>query len=223
MILIVRGSLIGISALVRVESLRREHSMDWERDQAEFDDLWPYVQRFQRLATKYGIRDIFQDNGGKYLQLSLVLKLLCLPGREGNDLKDEAGNEFEVKTVNRAIPDARRAQVQFTTHHHLNPTIIAKYRKVKWYFAVYDGIELIEIYVVTPDELEPCFRDWEGKLADKLRANPRVEPHLNNPKIGLSFVRRVGELVYSAPGRGERLPLEEIEEAVAVREPRVRG
>lgn len=189
--------------------------MDWERDQAEFDSLWPYIQQFQRLAVRYGIRDIFQDNGGKYLQLSLILKLLCLPGREGNDLKDDFGNEFEVKSVNRAIPDAKRRTVQFTTHHHLNPTILAKYRKVRWYFAVYDGIELLQIYVLRPEQLEEHFATWEEKYE-------RTGKHLNNPKIKLSFVQQLGELVYVAPDRGDQMELKEIEEAVAVREPRVK-
>ena len=61
-------------------------------------------------------------------------------GREGNDAVDEDGNEYELK-------DGQLARTaQFTTHHHLNPVIIAKYRKVDWIFATYEGIELKEIY-----------------------------------------------------------------------------
>jgi len=42
-------------------------------------------QELQDLATKYGIADIFQDNGGKVLQTLIVLGLKSKPGREGND------------------------------------------------------------------------------------------------------------------------------------------
>jgi len=39
----------------------------------------------------------------------------------------------------------------------MNPHIIEKYRKVDWVFAVYDGIELVEIYLLTPEDIEPYF------------------------------------------------------------------
>jgi hypothetical protein len=52
-------------------------------DKAILDELFPYIQRYQELATKYGINDIFQDNGGKILQVLLVTGLEILPGREG--------------------------------------------------------------------------------------------------------------------------------------------
>lgn len=98
--------------------------------------IFPDIRLYQELATKHGIPDIFQDNGGKILQVCLVLGLTVLKAREGNDACDAAGNEYELKTVNLL------RQKQFTTHHHLNPVIIAKYRKVDWIFATYSGIEL---------------------------------------------------------------------------------
>ncbi len=42
-------------------------------------------QDLQDLATKYGINDIFQDNGGKVLQSLIILGLKLSPGREGNE------------------------------------------------------------------------------------------------------------------------------------------
>lgn len=105
-------------------------------DKAILDDLFPYIRQYQALASKHGIHDIFQDNGGKLLQVLLVLGLKALPGREGNDAVDEDGNEYELKSVN------TRLTKNFSTHHHMNLTIIAKYRKVDWFFAVYEGIEL---------------------------------------------------------------------------------
>lgn len=103
-------------------------------------ELFPHVRRYQELASKHGIHDIFQDNGGKLLQLILLTGLRILPGREGNDAIDANGREYEVKTVNIALTKS------FSTHHHLNPTIISKYRGVDWIFAIYDGIELLRIY-----------------------------------------------------------------------------
>ena len=85
-------------------------------DAAKLDELFPAVQAYQVLATKHGIGDIFQDNGGKLLQTLLILNLQGLGSREGN--------EYELKTVNVLLTSS------FSTHHHLNPIILAKYRKV---------------------------------------------------------------------------------------------
>lgn len=154
-------------------------------DLEELKRLFPYIREYQALATKHGIGDIFQDNGGKLLQTLLQLGLEVLPGREGNDAKDETGKEYELKSVNILL---RRS---FTTHHHLNLRILEKYRKVDWIFSVYEGIELISIYLVSASDLEIKFREWEAKL----RAG---QAHINNPKINLSLVRRVGKLLHSA-------------------------
>ena len=62
--------------------------------------LFPSVRKYQNLALKHGIPDIFQDNGGKILQVSLILGLTVLKPREGNDAVDSEGNEYELKTVN---------------------------------------------------------------------------------------------------------------------------
>ena len=73
----------------------------------------------------------------------------------------------------------------------MNPQIIAKYRKVDWVFAVYDGIELVEIYLLTPSQIEPYFEKWTKKW---IRDGNK---DINNPKIPLKFVREVGKLVYA--------------------------
>ena len=146
--------------------------------------LFPAVQEYQKLATKHGIKDIFQDNGGKLLQVILTLGLTVLPGREGNDAKDGRGKEYELKSVNIDL------QKQVTTHHHLNPTILEKYRQVDWIFAVYRNIELLCIYFMTPVDLEPLFSKWE----DKWHADGGKD--INNPKIPLNFVVSRGALLY---------------------------
>jgi hypothetical protein len=155
-------------------------------DVALLKKLFPAVRRYQKLALKHGIPDIFQDNGGKILQVSLILGLTVLKPREGNDAVDSDGNEYELKTVNLLRTD------QFTTHHHLNPVIIGKYRKVDWIFATYEAIELKEIYILKPTAMESWYRRWEAKW--------KTDGDINNPKVPLSFVRQNGKLLYSSVG-----------------------
>ena len=139
---------------------------DWE----ELKRLFPAVEDYQELANKHGIDDIFQDNGGK---------------REGNDARDADGNEYELKSVNVLKTKS------FSTHHHLNPVIIEKYRQVDWIFAVYEGIELVEIFRLVPADLEPFYLSWETKWHS-------TGKDINNPKIPLSYVRTHGQLIYRA-------------------------
>ncbi len=153
-------------------------------DFQKLNELMPGIQAYQDLASKHGIDDIFQDNGGKTLQVLLLLGLRDLEGREGNDAVDEDGNEYELKSVNMLKRNV------FTTHHHLNPVIIEKYRKVDWIFAAYEGIKLKEVYRLTPSDLEPYYKKWETKWKDD------GEKDINNPKIPLKYVREVGEKLF---------------------------
>lgn len=154
-------------------------------DKKILDKLFPYIRRYQKLASAHGINDIFQDNGGKLLQIALFTGLEILPSREGNDAKDAQGNEYELKSVNVELTQS------FSTHHHMNPGIINKYRKVIWIFAVYRGIELQAIYRMTRETLEPYYSKWERDWYE------RGERDINNPKIPLKFVVENAELVYS--------------------------
>jgi hypothetical protein len=151
------------------------------------EDLFPAIRQYQALASKHGIGDVFQDNGGKILQVLLLLNLQNLPGREGNDARDAHGNEYELKSVNALLT------TNFSTHHHMNPVIIKKYRQVDWIFAVYEGIEIREIYCLKPFQLEPYYQKWEQKW------NYDGGKDINNPKIPLSYVRKVGDLLYGIP------------------------
>ena len=153
-------------------------------DRKEFETLFPYIQKFQNLATRYGVDDIFQDNGGKILQVLLVTGLTQLPGREGNDAVDANGNEYELKSLNILKTKS------FSTHHHMNPVIIAKYRQVDWVFAIYEGIKLVEIYQLGSDDLEIYYSKWEEKWYRD------GEKDINNPKIPLKYVRKVGDKLY---------------------------
>ncbi len=147
--------------------------------------MFPAVEDYQELANKHGIDDIFQDNGGKLLQVLLITGLEILPGREGNDARDADGNEYELKSVNVLKTKS------FSTHHHLNPVIIEKYRRVDWIFAVYEGIELVEIFKLVPTDLEPFYSTWGAKWRS-------TSKDINNPKIPLSYVRSHGQLIYRA-------------------------
>jgi len=152
-------------------------------DKAELDKIFPHLRLLQSLARKHGIQDIFQDNGGKLLQIALVTGLTLLRKREGNDAVDEEGREYELKSVNAALTSS------FSTHHHLNPTILKKYRSVGWIFAVYDDIELQTVYYLARDQLEPFFSKWEKKW----NASGK---DINNPKIPLKFVVANGHRIF---------------------------
>jgi hypothetical protein len=156
-------------------------------------ELWPWIQKYEALANRHNVYDIFQDNGGKLVQILLLTGLSNLKGREGNDAFDpETGREYELKTLNIL---KRRG---FSTHHHMNPAIIAKYRQVDWIFATYQNIEIQEIYLVRAEALEPIFAKWEAKYHHKNITRPEGEKawEENNPKIDVEFVRAVGELIY---------------------------
>lgn len=147
-------------------------------------ELIPYIRRYQSLATKHQISDVFQDNGGKLLQVLIQTGLKNMPGREGNDAVDEKGREYELKSVNVLLTQS------YSTHHHLNPVILGKYRKVAWIFAAYEGIELKRIYRMTAKKLEPYFQKWEMKWhADGGK-------DINNPKIPLKFVEEHGTRIH---------------------------
>lgn len=153
-------------------------------DFEKLKQLWPNIQEYQELATKHGIKDIFQDNGGKLLQVILITNLQVLSGREGNDAVDINGQEYELKSINIDLTKG------FSTHHHMNPTIIAKYRKVPWIFAIYKNIELQEIYQLEPGDLEYYYSKWEQKWHEDGGKD------INNPKIPVSFVIEVGKKIY---------------------------
>ena len=156
-------------------------------DKAELDRLFPYIREYQGLASKHGIGDIFQDNGGKLLQLLLITGLKGTGGREGNDARDEHGMEYELKSVNTLLTQS------FSTHHHMNPTILGKYRQVNWVFAIYQGIELQSIHLMKASGLEPYFSKWEQKWHDSGGRD------INNPKVPVRFVRERGEVIYQKP------------------------
>ena len=171
-------------------------------DYKEYQRLFPAIREYQNLACKYNIADIFQDNGGKYLQLLILLGLKTTGDREGNDAFDAEGHEYEIKTVNMELVRG------FSTHHHMNPTIIEKYRKVDWFFAVYKSIDLQVIFSMKPAALESYYQKWETKWV--VEGNKDI----NNPKIPLKYVMEHGEVIWLPDG------VEKFELQKKVRKPR---
>lgn len=150
---------------------------------AKINRLWTNLTELNKLAKNYGIPDIFQDNGAKVLQQLIYLNMSILPGREGNDCISASGTEWEMKSIN-----LETSASGFSTNHHTTHDIIAKYRQVPWTFAIYHGITLTEMYVMTPSMLEPLYQHWEEKL--------QTMAHLNNPKIPVKYVRENGIKVF---------------------------
>jgi transcriptional regulator with XRE-family HTH domain len=174
---------IAEALAVPVSELVREEPDAAKSDIERLDALFPYIRKYQELAQEKGINDIFQDNNGKLLQtLILVAKLKGLGGRMGNDAVDDLKNEYELKTLNCSL------QRDFTTHHHLNNDILAKYRKATWIFSAYEGIELQRIWEVPAGALEEKFAAWEDALT---KVN-----HLNNRKIALKLVKKYGTVIW---------------------------
>lgn len=76
--------------------------MNKEEKLKKLNDLFKYIREYQQCAEEwYGINDIFQDNGGKLFQVLLITQLQNITeSREGNDARDENGNEYELKSLN---------------------------------------------------------------------------------------------------------------------------
>lgn len=159
----------------------------------DFERLWASIERLSKFGRRYDVEDIFQDNGGKILQQAVYLNFKNLPKRVGNDAIDELGIEWEMKSANIELVTG------FSTHHHLNYEILKKYRSVPWSFATYEHTHLKEIYVMSPNELEPLFQMWEkhlkGKKIYRRERVPAVKS-INNPKIPIKFVQDNGHKVY---------------------------
>lgn len=159
----------------------------------DFDSDWDGLSIIERLAKTYEINDIAQDNNLKLLQTLVYFDLKNQSGREGSDAIDRYGHEWELKTANVDLVTG------FSTNHHTNHERIAQFRHERWLFSIYRGIELQEVYAMSPKILEPYFTDWTNKINEKEKAG-MDNPHINNPKIPIKFVRANGRKVYPVDG-----------------------
>lgn len=174
-------------------------SSEYVRNKVEVDTIWKQLAVLQEMAQAFGIDNIFQDNGAEILQQLVYLNMAAVPGREGNDGVDANGCEWEMKSVD--ISKGRGHGV--TTNHHLTHGIIDKYRTVPWSVSIYDGIHLLKIYILSPEDLEPLYRQWEEKLRDR--------DSLNNPKIPMWYVQKHGRLIYEEGDEYPKDPLDIID------------
>lgn len=155
----------------------------------DFNTMWSRLRGLEELACVYKISDIAQDNNLKLLQTLVLFDFQNQPGREGCDAIDRYGHAWELKTVNIDLTSS------FSTNHHTNLERIEAFRQERWLFSVYRGIALQEVYAVSPINLEEYFTKWELSVRQKI-AEHTENAHLNNPKIPLSVVRRVGISVF---------------------------
>ena len=144
----------------------------------EFNSKWEGLNSIETLAKQYEINDIAQDNNLKLLQTLVYFDFQNQAGREGSDAIDRYGNKWELKTANENLVSG------FSTNHHTNHERIAQFRQERWLFSIYSGIELKEVYAMSPNTLEPYFTDWTNKVNAKIAAG-EDNPHINNPKIPL--------------------------------------
>ena len=166
-------------------------SPNYVKDKTSVDILWRQLETLQSIAKEFGISNIFQDNGEEILQQLIYLNMKAVPGREGNDGVDINGCEWEMKSL-----DISKGNAGITTNHHLNHAIIKKYKTVPWSVALYDGIILKKIYIISNQQLQPMFDKWETEL--------KTKGSLNNPKIPLSFIEQQGILIFS---EGDEYPI----------------
>jgi hypothetical protein len=171
----------------------------------------------QKHATSHNIHNVFDDGGYKELLLLTLFGLTKL-NRTGDDASDAQGNQYEIKTVARIGSNGKRkTSLSVTTEHTLTLENIRRYRNVHlWIVAVFDQANPEEIYEVTPEALETKFSEWEKRLKkqEKTWVEGGAQPHLNNPKIALSFIKKYGTRVW--PEGPVQLPLnvrEGLEEA----------
>ena len=155
----------------------------------EFNSVWSNLHEIEELANTYEINDIAQDNNLKLLQTLVLFDFRNWPKREGKDAVDRYGNAWELKTVNVNLTKS------FSTNHHTNLERISAFRKERWLFSVYEGIALKKVYAVSPRRLEVYFSKWEDSVKEKIK-NGTKDAHMNNPKIPLYFVQKVGIQVY---------------------------
>ena len=158
-------------------------SANYVKDKTSVDILWRQLHTLQDIAQEFGIDNIFQDNGAEILQQLIYLNMKAVPGREGNDGVDANGCEWEMKSL-----DISKGNKGITTNHHLNASIIEKYKTVPWSVSIYDGIHLKKIYVVGNEQLQYLFKNWESQL--------QTTESINNPKIPLSYIEEHGILIY---------------------------
>ncbi|BEI48662.1 hypothetical protein AWA2013_00680 [Lactiplantibacillus plantarum] len=153
---------------------------------------WKNLYDLTELAKSDGINDIFQDNGAKVLQQLFMSNMQFLPGRQGNDAIDENGIEWEFKSIN-----TQTTASGFVTDHHTTYELLDRFNSIPWLFSIYHGIQLQEMYVISPGKLD----DWVKHQRENLDKREPDNKTLNNPKIPIKYVKNNGVKVYPIDGK----------------------
>jgi hypothetical protein len=169
-------------------------------------DIRPIIElgiRLQERATEHNIHNVFDDGGYKELLLLTLFNLTKLE-REGDDAEDAQGRRYEIKTVARmSSKGARKSYLSVTTEHTLTQPNIERYRRTfLWIVAVFDQSHPEAIYEIPSARLERYFAKWDAQIVTQLQGGG--PDNINNPKIPLSFIERVGTQVW--PPQAVRLP-----------------
>ncbi|WP_405797874.1 hypothetical protein [Streptomyces sp. NBC_01506] len=176
------------------------------RPHGDIQDIVQLGLELQRHASKRRIHNVFDDGGYKELLLLELFNLKKGGGRTGNDALDAFDREYEIKTVARiSTKGERKSSLSVTTEHTLTLENIDRYRKVHlWLIAIFEQSTPEMIYEIQPSKLEAdYFSRWEVKLRNQIESlrDGGARPHLNNPKIPLSYIAKHGVVVWRADGQ----------------------
>lgn len=145
------------------------------------------LQDLQQLAAQYGIADVFLTNGGKLLQVLMLLGLRLAPEYGGHTALDGAGNRYEVRVISH--PGGRL--MSLPAAERVDQARLDAYRAVAaWYVAIYIGANLSELYQVEPTLLAPLMEKWTQDVARR--------GVVKNPMIPLKLIRR-GQMLLDRP------------------------
>ena len=140
------------------------------------------------------------------------------PGRGEADATDDAGREYELKGTNvaRDTPPANwtgkengwKKPTEWASSRDASPEVIRRYREMAgFYFAVFDGLDLVALYYASAASMAPVLDDLERRTLHKFEfGGPRSGPgrYLNNPRFSFAQIAPVAERRLLADGYEER-------------------
>ncbi|MFJ2202921.1 hypothetical protein [Streptomyces violaceusniger] len=178
------------------------------RPQGDIREIVELGLQLQKHASERHIHNVFDDGGYKELLLLELFNLTKGGERIGNDATDSLGREYEIKTVARINSKGnRKSSLSVTTEHTLTLENLDRYRTVHlWIVAVFEQSTPEVIYEIQPEKLEEeYFSKWEARLRRQIAAHQDggARPHLNNPKIPLSFIAAHGVEVWRGDGASQ--------------------
>jgi transcriptional regulator with XRE-family HTH domain len=153
-------------------------------DMSTFNFHLEHAKQIQSIAIQKGIQNIFQHQGGLTLQVVLKMELEKLPEQHDFDVKDNNGNYFHLRCLD------KNQSMSFKSFDDLEPHMIPSIQQASWLFAVFEQITLSSIWEVPAEKIQPLFDTWQ----EQWQHQPNI--HLRPPKIGLHFIEEYGNQVY---------------------------